>query len=194
MKIILTLLLAVVTVATVQAQDKATASDNSKTPKALNFKMKSIDGADVELSKYKGDVVVFVNTASKCGLTPQYEQLQALHEKFDKKGLSIVGFPCNQFGGQEPGTESDIKEFCQKNYGVSFDMMAKIDVNGENQCDLYKYLNSLDTKPKGKGDVRWNFEKYIIGRNGEVVARFGPRTKPDSSEFVKVIQDELNRK
>lgn len=161
--------------------------------KALDFKMKSIDGADVALSDYAGKVVVFVNTASKCGLTPQYEHLQALHDKYADKGLAIIGIPCNQFGGQEPGTEAAIKTFCQKKYGVTFDMLGKVDVNGKEQCDLYRYLVSLDAKPKGKGDVSWNFEKFVLDRNGNVIARFGPRTKPDSDEFVKVIEGALGQ-
>ena len=166
-------------------------TETAAVPAALNFTMKSLDGQDVELSKYAGKVVVFVNTASKCGMTPQYKQLQELHEKYAGKGLAIVGVPCNQIGKQEPGTAAEIATFCEKNYGVEFDMLAKIDVNGENQADLYKHLNSLDAKPKGAGDVRWNFEKFVLDRNGLVIARFGSRTKPDSDEFVKVIEGAL---
>jgi glutathione peroxidase len=132
-----------------------------------------------------------VNVASKCGLTPQYQQLQALHERYSAKGLAILGFPCNQFGAQEPGTADEIKQFCRTNYGVTFDMLAKIEVNGDGACPLYKHLTALDTKPKGAGKISWNFEKFIIGRSGEVVARFAPPTKPDDPIVLKVIEAEL---
>jgi len=165
-----------------------------KVPAALNYRMKSLAGKEVDLSKYLGKVVMVVNVASKCGLTPQYEQLQALHEKYSPKGLAILAFPCNQFRAQEPGTAQEIKEFCRLNYGVTFDMFAKVEVNGEDACPLYKYLTSLQTKPVGPGKISWNFEKFIIGRNGEVVARFAPRTKPDDPEVLKVIRAELTKK
>lgn len=168
-------------------------TDTAAVPAALNFTMKTLDGQDAALSKYAGKVVVFVNTASRCGMTPQYKQLEELHEKYADKGLAIVGVPCNQFGGQEPGTAEEIKTFCQTKYGVKFDMLAKVDVNGDEQADLYKYLTALDVKPKGKGDVGWNFEKFVIDRNGKVIARFGSRTKPDSEEFIKVIEGALRQ-
>ena len=169
----------------------AAEKEQKKVPTALSFKVKSLAGKEVDLSKYHGRVVMVVNVASKCGLTPQYEQLQKLHEKYSKKGLSIVGFPCNQFRSQEPGTAGEIQEFCRVNYGVTFDMFAKINVNGEEACDLYKYLTALDTKPKGKGKISWNFEKFLIGRNGEVLARFAPPTKPDDPEIVRLFEEEL---
>jgi len=165
-----------------------------KLAKPLNFTMRSLDGKDVDLSKYQGKVVLIVNVASKCGLTPQYKELQALHEKYAKIGLAILGFPCNQFLSQEPGTAEEIKEFCRINYGVSFDMFAKVEVNGEAACDFYKNLTSLDTKPVGAGKISWNFEKFVVGRNGEIVARFGPRTKPDDPDVLKVIEAELAKK
>ena len=166
----------------------------AKTPAALDFKMKSLDGKDVDLSKYQGKVVLVVNVASACGLTPQYKQLEALHEKYAEKGLAVLGFPCNQFGEQEPGSATEIKEFCQKEYGVKFDMFAKIEVNGKDACPLYKHLTSLETKPAGAGKISWNFEKFLIGRSGEVVARFSPRTKPDAPEVLKAIEAELAKK
>lgn len=171
--------------------EKNVAEANADVPAALNFKMKSLAGKEVNLADYKGNVVMVVNTASKCGLTPQYKQLQALHEEYAAKGLKIIGIPCNQFGKQEPGTDAEIKTFCLKNYGVKFDMMSKVDVNGENQAPLYKFLNNLDLKPKGKGKIQWNFEKFILDRNGNPIARFSPRTKPDSEEVMKVIKDAL---
>ena len=173
----------------------AIASDGAKSeaPSALDFKMQTLGGEPVELSKYQGKVVLIVNVASKCGLTPQYEQFQALHEKHSKRGLAILAFPCNQFRQQEPGTAEEIREFCRVNYGVGFDLFAKVEVNGENACDLYKHLTSLDTEPKGRGKIDWNFEKFIIGRNGKVVARFAPRTRPDDPAVLKVIEAELAR-
>ena len=158
----------------------ATPARAADTPKALSFKMKTLDGKTVELSKYHGKVVLLVNVASQCGLTPQYEQLTALHDKFAAKGLAIVGVPCNQFGKQEPGSPSEIREFCSTKYGVKFDMLGKVDVNGDSACPLYKYLTSLDAKPKGPGKVSWNFEKFLLDREGNVVARFTPRTRPDA--------------
>ena len=163
-------------------------AQQQQTPAALNFTMKSIDGEEVNLAKYLGKVVVVVNTASKCGLTPQYEQLQELHEKFKDQDVAVLGFPCNQFGGQEPGSEEDIKSFCSENYGVTFDMFSKIDVNGDSASDLYKYLKSQTLKPKGEGEVQWNFEKFVIDKTGKPIARFSPRVKPTSQEFIQVIE------
>jgi glutathione peroxidase len=157
----------------------------------LNHKMKSLDGKEVDLTQYTGKVVLIVNVASKCGLTPQYEQLETLHEKLGGKGLAVLGFPCNQFGKQEPGSEAEIAEFCKATYGVKFPMFAKIEVNGEGQAPLYKELTSLETKPVGPGKISWNFEKFLVNKKGEVVARFGPRTAPDSPEVLKVIEAEL---
>ena len=173
-----------------QAEEKGAA----KVPAALNFKMNSLDGKEVDLSQHQGKVVMVVNVASKCGFTPQYEQLQMLYEKYGPKGLVVLGFPCNQFKAQEPGTAQEIQEFCRINYGVTFPLFAKIEVNGDGACPLYKHLTSLDTKPKGPGKIDWNFEKFIIGRNGKVVARFAPKTKPDAPEVIKVVVAELTKK
>ena len=172
----------------VRAQSDSATKD---VPAALSFTMKSLDGKEVDLSKYKGNVVMFVNVASKCGRTPQYKQLQALHEKYSSQGLSIVGVPCNQFGGQEPGTEADIAEFCQKNYGVEFDMLAKVDVKKESKCELYSHLTKLDLKPVGSGEVAWNFEKFILDRSGQPIARFGSKVKPDTKAVVGAIETAL---
>ena len=141
-----------------------------------------------------GQVMLIVNVASKCGYTSQYEQLQALHEKYAEQGLAILGFPCNQFLGQEPGSAEEIRQFCRVNYGVTFDLFAKVEVNGDGACDLYKTLTALDTEPVGPGKISWNFEKFVVGRDGEVVARFSPRTKPNDPELVKVIEAELAKK
>lgn len=184
-----TLLLAGVVAACV-----APALAEDKGENALNHKAKTITGKEVDLSQYKGKVVLVVNVASACGLTPQYEQLQTLHENYAGKGLAVLGFPCNQFGKQEPGSEAEIAEFCKANYDVEFDMFSKIDVNGDNAHPLYKYLTSVDTKPVGSGKISWNFEKFLIDRNGNVVARFSPRTKPDDPEVIKAIEAELAKK
>jgi glutathione peroxidase len=180
----------IATALSIQAEEKGAA----KVPAALNFKMDSLDGKEVDLSRYQGKVVLVVNVASKCGFTPQYEQLQALHLRYGPKGLAVLGFPCNQFKAQEPGTAQEIQEFCRINYGVTFPLFAKIEVNGDGACPLYKHLTSLDTKPKGPGKIDWNFEKFIIGRNGKAVARFAPKTKPDAPEVIKVIEAELAKK
>ena len=172
----------------------AAAADKGEAPKALNFKMKSLQGKEVDLAQYRGKVLLVVNVASACGLTPQYAQLQAIHKKYSGDGLAVLGFPCNQFGKQEPGSNSEIAEFCKAEYGVSFDLFSKIEVNGDGACDFYKHLTGLDTKPKDKGPITWNFEKFVIGRNGEVVARFAPRTAPDAPEVLKVIEAELAKK
>jgi len=182
--LMLSLTLSLTLAGTTMAEEKA--------PAALAFKMKNLTGENVDLGKkYQGKVLLVVNVASECGLTPQYKQLQALHEKYGEKGLSVMGFPCNQFGAQEPGTAKQIQQFCSTQFGVKFDMFSKIDVNGEDACPLYKHLTALDAKPKGAGKVQWNFEKFVIDREGNVVARFSPRTKPDAPELTAVLEREL---
>lgn len=174
----------------VQAAEK----EKKDVPPTLNHTMKSLDGKDVDLSKYLGKVVLIVNTASECGLTPQYEGLQQLHKEYADEGLAILGFPCNQFGKQEPGTAKQISTFCTENYGVKFDMFAKVDVNGEDAAPLFKYLTSPETNGKFAGPVKWNFNKFLLNRKGEVVARFEPRTSPESEEVQKAIATELEAK
>jgi len=159
----------------------------------LQFVVKDIDGKDVNLSQYQGKVVMIVNVASKCGNTPQYKQLEELHKKYADKGLVILGFPANEFGKQEPGTNAQIKEFCTSTYQVDFPMFSKIVVKGKGQADLYKFLTSKETDPDHAGDITWNFEKFLVGRNGQVVERFKPKTKPDAPEVVKAIEAELNK-
>jgi glutathione peroxidase len=152
------------------------------------FKVKTLDGKDVSLADYKGKVLLVVNVASKCGATPQYEQLQALHEKYKEKGLVVMGFPCNQFGGQEPGSAKQIREFCSSTYNVEFPMFAKIDVNGDKEAAVYDFLKS---KADDHGDIGWNFEKFIVSKDGKVIGRFKTRTKPDADQVVEVIEKEL---
>jgi glutathione peroxidase len=166
----------------------------------LNHKVKTIAGKEVNLAdQYKGKVLLVVNVASRCGLTPQYEQLEKLHEKYSDKGLAVLGFPCNQFGKQEPGTEAQIAEFCSTKFNVKFDMFSKLNVNTvekegkvvEEADPFYKQLTATETAPAKSGKISWNFEKFLIGKNGEVVARFAPRTAPDAPEVVKAIEAEL---
>ncbi len=163
-------------------------------PVVLNYTMKSLDGKDVDLSKYKGKVVLFVNTASKCGNTPQYEGLQKLHDKYKDQGLAILGFPANNFNGQEAGTNEEIAAFCKKNYGVTFDMFSKISVKGDDKAPLYALLTSGAGDEKLAGDVDWNFAKFLVGRDGKLVSRFKARTKPDAPEFLEAVQTELAKK
>ncbi|MBL8764001.1 MAG: glutathione peroxidase [Phycisphaerae bacterium] len=154
----------------------------------LGFKVKSIDGQEIDLAQYTGKVVLIVNVASKCGLTPQYEGLQKLYAEKKDRGLVVLGFPANNFMGQEPGTNREIKEFCTSTYAVTFPMFEKISVKGAEQHPLYKKL-CAQPKPIGE-EPDWNFAKYLVDRRGNVVARFGARTKPGDVEFVKKI-DEL---
>ena len=167
------------------------ADDASKLVSVYSHTINAIDDKPVELSKYKGKVLLIVNVASKCGMTPQYEALQALHEKYKDKGLAILGMPCNQFGGQEPGSNKAIQEFCSSKYKVTFDMFSKMDVKGKDASPLYKQLTALETKPKGAGAVGWNFEKFLINRKGEVIGRFGSGVEPDSKELLDAISKAL---
>lgn len=146
------------------------------------FSAKTLDGKDKPLSDYRGSVLLIVNTASACGFTPQYEGLEALQKKFAARGFNVLGFPCNQFGAQEPGDEKAIADFCAKNYGVSFPMFAKIDVNGANAHPLYKYLQEAKPGLLGSEPIKWNFAKFLVGRDGEPVARYGSSTKPAALE------------
>jgi glutathione peroxidase len=159
----------------------------------LQFKVKSIDGKEVDLAKYQGKVVLIVNVASECGYTPHYKGLQALHTKYAKAGLAVLGFPCNDFGQQEPGTEKEIEAFCAKNYGVTFDLFAKVKI-AKDPAPLFKHLTSKETNPNHAGPVRWNFEKFLIGRDGAVIARFPADADPEGEDFEKAIRQALARK
>src|SRR5436190_1840587 len=155
------------------------------------FTMKDIDGKDVKLDAYKGKVAMIVNVASKCGLTPQYEGLEALYEKYKDKGFVILGFPANNFMGQEPGTEKEIKEFCSLKYNVTFPMFSKISVKGTDQHPFYTYLTNKQSNPGFDGDVTWNFEKFLADKNGKVITRFSPKTTPEDPEITKTIESAL---
>jgi glutathione peroxidase len=146
------------------------------------FTVDDITGHPVELDRYKGKVVLVVNTASKCGFTPQYKGLEALYRKYRDQGLEVLGFPCNQFGGQEPGSEQEIATFCETNYGVSFPMFAKIDVNGDKAAPLYRYLKSAKPGLLGTEAIKWNFTKFLVDRSGKVIARYAPNDTPESLE------------
>ncbi len=167
-------------------------AEDKKVPPVLNFKMKDIAGKQVDLSKYQGKVVLFVNVASKCGYTPQYKGLEQLHEKYAGEGLVVVGVPCNDFGKQEPGTEEQIAKFCKDTYDVKFDLLSKVSVKGEDKAPLYKFLTEKETNPKFSGEIKWNFTKFLIGRNGEIVGRFEPKVKPE--EMTEAIESELKKK
>jgi len=160
----------------------------------LEFKMAGIDGKDVDLSKYKGKVVLLVNVASKCGYTKQYTGLQAIYEKYEKQGFVVIGVPANDFGAQEPGTNEEIVKFCSSKYNVTFPMLAKVSVKGKEQTPLYSYLTSKETNPKYAGEIGWNFEKFLISKKGEVVGKFKSGVAPESEELTKAIAAELDAK
>lgn len=170
------------------------ANDEKDWPAALDFEMKTLDGEDVHLAeKYEGKVVLLVNVASKCGFTPQYADLEELHDEYADQGLAVVGVPCNQFGGQEPGTADEIAAFCQKNYGVEFDMLEKVNVKRDkpDQAPLYEYLTDKQKLPGVGSDIKWNFEKFLIGRDGQVIAHYRSKTGPTSREMLKAVEKAL---
>jgi glutathione peroxidase len=154
--------------------------------------VKDIDGKDTSLKPYKGSVILVVNVASKCGFTPQYEALEAVYKKYAFQGLVITGFPCNQFGHQEPGTDAEIKEFCTSKYSVTFPMFDKLEVNGDGRHPLYTFLSG--TNSPFPGNIKWNFTKFLIGRDGKIINRFDSKVKPDSDEVTKAIEAALAAK
>jgi glutathione peroxidase len=153
----------------------------------FDFQATSLDGKPVDLAQYRGKALLIVNTASKCGFTPQYQGLEAVYRELHGRGLEVLGFPCNQFGSQEPGTEEEIGAFCEKNYGVSFPMFAKVDVNGDEAHPLWKHLKGEAPGVLGTEAIKWNFTKFLIGRDGKVVKRYAPQTKPEE------IADDIER-
>jgi glutathione peroxidase len=153
------------------------------------LKLKALDGQDLPLAPLKGKVVLVVNVASKCGLTPQYAGLESLYEKYREQGFSILGLPCNQFAGQEPGSEAEIQQFCSLNYGVTFPLGSKLEVNGPHRHSLYRLLAGEGAE--FPGDVTWNFEKFLVGKDGRVLARFSPRTTPDDPAIGTAIEKAL---
>jgi len=157
-----------------------------------DFKLKTIDGQVLPLGDYRGKVLLVVNVASKCGLTPQYTALEKLYRAQKGKGLEVLGVPCNDFAGQEPGSEEEIKTFCSTKYDVTFPLSAKVKVLGEGKDPLFAHLTAQATAPEGPGDISWNFGKFLVGKQGEVVARFGPRTAPDAPEVMAAIERALS--
>jgi glutathione peroxidase len=153
--------------------------------------LKSLDGEPGVLAEQKGKVALLVNVASFCGLTPQYEGLEALYERFGAQGFSVIGVPCNQFGAQEPGTADEIKTFCSTSYGVEFPLTEKIEVNGESRHPLYQQLTETADGEGHSGDIRWNFEKFLVSRDGDVIARFSPMVEPGNDELVGSIEKAL---
>ncbi len=151
----------------------------------------TLQGELTSLGSYRGKALLLVNVASECGLTPQYEQLQRLHQKYGERGLAVIGFPCNQFGGQEPGTPDEIAGFCQKNYGVSFPLMEKIDVKGDRRHDIYAVLGDIPDGEGKAGDVQWNFEKFLVSADGNRIQRFRPQTRPDDPAIISAIEAAL---
>ena len=154
--------------------------------------IKDIDGKDTSLKAYQGKVLLIVNVASKCGLTPQYKALEAMHEKYKDKGFTVLGFPCNQFMGQEPGTNAEIKQFCSSKYNVSFALFDKLEVNGPNRHPLYVALAGKDSP--FPGDIKWNFGKFLVGRDGKILKRFEPKTVPDAPDVVAAVEAALAQK
>ncbi|MFH9064472.1 glutathione peroxidase [Streptomyces coeruleorubidus] len=164
-------------------------TDNGSSP--LDVEIGTLQGGSADLSQYAGKAVLVVNVASKCGLTPQYNGLEKLHERYAERGFTVLGVPCNQFLGQEPGSAEEIAEFCSATYGVTFPMTEKVEVNGENRHPLYDRLTGFADAEGHSGDIRWNFEKFLVGRDGRVVARFSPQTEPESDEVVAAIEAQL---
>lgn len=186
--------LMVLSLSTTTAMVIAAEKNAAKGSPVLDQTMKSLSGGKVDLSEYEGKVLLIVNVASKCGATPQYKPLEAVYEKYKDEGFVVLGFPCNQFGKQEPGTSEEIAAFCEKNYGVKFPMFSKIDVNGDEAAPLYQYLTSEEAVPGDAGPVKWNFEKFLVGRDGKVVARFRTPVQPDDAKVIDAIEKELAKK
>ncbi|HMQ03476.1 MAG TPA: glutathione peroxidase [Pyrinomonadaceae bacterium] len=166
-------------------------SEPPKEKSMYEFTLKDIDGKDIKLEKYRGNVVMLVNTASRCGLTSQYEGLQAIYDQYKDRGFVVLGFPANNFLGQEPGTDQEIKDFCTLNYKVTFPMFSKISVRGSDQHPFYTFLTNERSNPGFSGEITWNFEKFLVDREGKMIARFSPRTEPKAAEVTEAIEKAL---
>jgi glutathione peroxidase len=156
-----------------------------------DYAARTIGGDPASLGDFSGTLLLVVNVASKCGLTPHYQGLEELHRRYQARGFAVLGFPCNQFGGQEPGSEPEIAEFCRSRYDVTFPLFAKIEVNGAGRHPAYAFLTGAPSRPEGSGDIRWNFTKFLVGRDGEVLARFAPQTDPLDAALVEEIEKAL---
>jgi glutathione peroxidase len=191
---IVSLLITSISFALILGSDSASDESIKMTEKSvLEFTMKSIDGQDVKLDSYRGKVLLLVNVASKCGYTPQYEGLESIYKKYKDQGLVVMGFPANNFLGQEPGTNEEIKTFCTTRYNVTFPMFAKISVKGKEIHPLYRFLTSKGTDPEFGGNITWNFNKFLVDRNGKIVDRFGSKDKPESEKVVQAIEKALKQ-
>jgi glutathione peroxidase len=189
---------------TARAEDPANLPAAGQAPPAVavggrlaamwNTPMHTLQGKPTTLAAFKGKALLVVNVASKCGLTPQYTALEALQKKYESKGFSVVGFPCNQFGGQEPGTADEIQQFCSATYGVTFPMMEKVEVNGDGRHPVYQTLTAIADATAYSGDIRWNFEKFVIGSDGETVTRFSPKVTPDDPSVIAAIETALPKR
>lgn len=177
------------TMTSIQAGDNP--SKGGKTSLIYDFALKNIDGKDVKLNQYQGKALLLVNVASQCGYTPQYEGLQKIYSKYKDKGFVVLGFPANNFGAQEPGTDSEIKTFCSTKYNVTFPMFSKISVKGADKHPLYQYLTGEKTDPKFAGEISWNFNKFLIDKNGNIVARFDSKDTPETEKVVEAIEQAL---
>lgn len=191
MKRIVFILILTLSVSFLFAEEKA----KENTPKSIyDVAIKTIDEKDSSMAKYKGKVILIVNVASECGFTYQYKGLQEIYNKYKKKNFVILGFPTNDFGSQEPGSNKEIQSFCTKKFQVTFPMFAKITVKGEKKHELYKLLTSKKSNPKLSGKINWNFNKFLISKNGQIIARFGPRSNPEDKEMTSAIEKELTVK
>jgi glutathione peroxidase len=174
----------------VKAKDSKT--DGKGTAKSVyDFTLKNAKGQDVKLSDYRGKVVMLVNVASKCGYTPQYEGLQKIYERYKDQGFTILGIPANNFGAQEPGTDEEIQQFCRINYGVTFPVFSKISVKGDDKHPLYKYLTEKETNPQFAGEIKWNFNKFLVSKDGKIIARFESADKPEDAKVTEAIESAL---
>ena len=169
------------------------AQTSSSDMKIYQYKLESLSGQPVDMNKYRGKVLLIVNTASKCGYTKQYAGLQAISEKYKTQGLEVLGFPANNFGGQEPGSAEEIGEFCQKNFGVTFDLFAKSSVKGEDKSDFFTYLTEK-ANPEKTGEIAWNFEKFLVSRDGQLINRYESAVKPESEQLTKDLEIQLAQK
>ena len=173
----------------VEAKDSKETKKGSKS--MYDFTLKDVGGRDVKLEQFRGQVVMLVNVASKCGYTPQYDGLQKIYEQYKDRGFTILGFPANNFGAQEPGSNEEIQEFCRINYGVTFPIFSKISVKGDDIHPLYKYLTEKETNPEFGGEIKWNFNKFLIGKDGKIIARFDSKDKPEDAQVTGAIEQAL---
>lgn len=175
------------------APAKEESEKTDKVKSVYDFAIKDINGKDVKLKHYRGKVVMLVNVASKCGYTPQYEGLQKIYAKYQGQGFVILGIPANNFGGQEPGTNEEIKTFCSTKYNVTFPMFSKVSVKGDDITPLYKFLTDKETNPEFGGDITWNFNKFLVDRNGKIIARFSTKDAPESEKVIQTLEAALKQ-